>query len=84
MGRACDWAGVQRCGNDGHGPSGIRGSRPPAPAPVRYDTILLVPDTTLDQGNFITHQRVLISNLTGCARPPGQSCTLVPLLKWNR
>ena len=25
-----------------------------------------------------------VGNLTGCARPPGQSCTLVPLLKWNR
>jgi len=27
---------------------------------------------------------VTVGNLTGCARPPGQPCTLVPLLKWNR
>ena len=25
-----------------------------------------------------------VGNLIGCARPPGQSCTMVPLLKWNR
>ena len=113
------------------GPQGFEVPGPQAPTPVRYVIILLDADTTLDQGNFILHQRAIlrrenglavaaavvdfgatvgrvnptmmpmgedrtvavtwtippgatVGNLTGCARPPGQSCNMVPLLKWNR
>ena len=27
---------------------------------------------------------ITVGHLLGCARPPGQSCRVVPLLKWNR